>query len=508
MHVSQPADSFVLTLDIGTSSVRAMLFDKDARAVPGLEARVETIVHTTADGGVEMEPMAVIDGVMRCIDEILSLAGPRASQIIGVGCDTLVSNIVGIDNDGTPITPLYTWADTRSGQVAAELRAIYDEAAIHDRTGCLLRSSYLPAQLRWLRQAQPDLVERVVRWVSIGELLHVHLFGRATVSYSVASWTGLLDRRRLQWDEQMLQLAGITPDNLSPLGDRDHPVSGLLASYARRWPVLSQIPWFPAVGDGVASNTGCGCVQPDRIALALGTSGALRVMVEQDVTSIPYGLWSYRVDRRRSLVGGALSEGGNLWAWLRESLVSAKSDDEVEAQMAELIPDSHGLTFLPFLAGERSPGWHSAARATISGIGLHTQPIEIIRAGLESIGYSFKSLAGLVKDAVPGTSAIVASGAPLRSELWAQILADVLQLPLTVSDEAEATSRGVAVLTLEALGQIQNLDDLPAASGRLVSPVEEYGPIYQAGFERRQDLYDLLVNRAGLGGDKEEGKRQ
>ncbi len=494
LQIPNVAEPLILTLDIGTSSVRAMLFDASAQPVRGQDTRADTPVRTTPDGGVEVDADQLLAAITRCIDELLAAAGPLAGRIVAVASASLVGNVLGVAADGQPLTPVYTWADTRSAEVAAELRAELDEIAVHDRTGCLLRSSYLPAQLRWLRRAAPELVRRVQRWMSIGEYLHLRLFGAASVSFSVASWSGLLDRRLLRWDPELLGAAGITAGQLSPLVDRDQSAAGLLPSFARRWPALATVPWFPAIGDGAASSVGCGCVTPGHMALALGTSGAVRVMLEREVVRIPRGLWVYRVDRRRSLLGGALSEGGNLWAWLRETLALNADAAAVEAELEALPPDGHGLTVLPFLAGERSPGWHGKARAAIVGLSLHTRPSEILRAGLESIGYRFALLAALAREAVPEVTEVVASGGPItRSAAWAQIISDILQTPLSLSAEAEATSRGVALLALEALGHIQSLDQVPAAMGATCRPVPEHELIYAAGAERHRRLYHLLV---------------
>jgi gluconokinase len=330
--------------------------------------------------------------------------------------------------------------------------------------------------------------------MAVADYVYLRLFGTTAVSFSVASWSGMLDRRQLIWDPELSDICSITVDQLSPLVDRDVPFSGLQPEFARRWPSLATVPWYPAVGDGAASSAGCGCVQPHQMALALGTSGAVRVMVEHDIAPIPPGLWVYRVDRRHSLVGGALSEGGNLFAWLQEMLRLEPDPAAVEAELAALPPDGHGLTILPFLAGERSPGWHGAARAVIAGLSLHTRPVEILKAGLESIGYRFAILSQLVCEAVPIVPEVIASGGPIwHSPAWAQIIADILGTPIKLSSETEATSRGVAILALSAWGKIQSLDEFPATTGRTCTPVPEHHAIYQAGVARHQHLYDLLV---------------
>jgi gluconokinase len=498
---------FILTLDAGTSSARALLYDARGRAVEGLVAQERYSIHSGADGAVEDDPDAALERIWRCVDAARAQAGPLATQIRGVAVDTLVSNILAIDAAGGPLTPLITYADTRNDPDAIELRRTLDERAVHQRTGCLLRTSYWPARLAWFRRTQPDIWRSAARWITLGEYLELRLFGRCRAGSSAASWSGLLDRQRIEWDAPLLDVLGVRADQLSPLADASEPLSGLANSFANRWPALRDVPWFPALGDGAAANIGSGCTGPDRLALTVGTTGAMRV-VQPEVAQVPAGLWCYRVDRRRALLGGATSEGGNVYAWMLDTLRLGQPQ-AIEQALADLPPDGHGLTVLPFLAGERSPGWAGDVRATISGLGLNTTPIEILRAGLEAVAYRFAliferlaaggwRLASQTSDPVsslqPPASAIIASGGSLLSSpTWLQIIADTLGYPILASDEPEATSRGAALLALEALGAISSIDDLPATTGALYQPDAANHDIYRAAIDRQRELYRQLI---------------
>ncbi len=489
----------VLTLDIGTSSTRVLLFDARARQVSGVEARASYTVHTTPDGGAELDPEVVLEAVAGCVDQALSQAGGRSREIAGVGACSLASSMVGVA-DGRAVTPVYIWADTRSAPDAAELRSRLDEAAVHDRTGCMIHPSYLPPRFLWLQRTQPDLLKRAQRWMSISEYLHLRMFGQAICSYSVASWTGLLDRRRLTWDREWLSLLPIDESQLSPLGDADTALRGLRSEFARRWPALAEIPWFLAVGDGAGSNLGSGCTTPRRIAVNAGTSGAMRVVLPGTPDQVPSGLWCYRVDRKRSLLGGALSNTGNVFQWLRQTL-QLGSAEEIERQLAEAEADAHGLTVLPFLAGERAPGWAGHARAAFTGIGWHTRPIDLLQAGLEAVAYRFALIYRLLNQAIEGAEEVIVSGgAMLSSPAWTQILSDVLGRPVIASAESEATSRGAALLALEALGVVQDASDLEPALGDTFRPRPDRHERYQRAIERQQDLYDKLIGRRPAGG--------
>jgi gluconokinase len=461
----QARKPLVLSLDVGSSSLRASLFDGAGHSIEGLEIKSNYQLDTTSDGGVEKDPDELLGITCQAIDRLLGLAGPLADQIEAVALDTFWHSLMGIDKDGHSTTPLLTWADTRSAAVARQLSREVDETALHARVGTKIHPSYFPAKLRWLAAAQPTIFRRTRTWLSFGEYFYLKLFGRTICSISMASGTGLLDQNKRDWDSEALALAGISADQLPPLGDLNTPLKGLLPTYAQRWPGLAKLPWFPAVGDGAAGNLGSGCFSPDRIAVMVGTSGAMRVVYPAVQVKIPWGLWCYHADYQRFVIGGALSEGGNLFAWMRQNF-QLPSVEESEEELSRLEPDGHGLTVLPFLTGERSPGWNASARAAITGLSLDTIPLEILRAGLESIAYRFGILHSIMAEALPPAFQIIASGgALLNSPTWMQILADVLNRPVTASAEGETTSRGAALLALEQLGVFGPLPPSPAAVG-------------------------------------------
>ena len=485
----------VLALDVGTSSLRAVVFDRQGRPLEGCGARVAYEIESADDGTAVLAPARLVDCIVQALDRVhraLSLSG---LAVAGVGVDTFASSCLGVDALDVPLTPVYLWADTRPSPDAAAMRRELDERATHERTGCPIHSAYLPARVRWLRRAHPEIATRVRRWVSFGEYLELRLFGTARVSLSIASWGGLLNRHTLGWDPEWLRLLELDEHNLSPLVDRDAPLSEPRREWAARWPLFARVPWFPAIGDGASANVSSGCLGASRAALTIGTSGAMRVVLSEPVERVPWGLWCYRVDRRQALLGGALSEGGNLYAWLAQT---TRLGDAalVEAELATMEPDAHGLTMLPFLAGERSPGWAGRARAAIMGLGLNTSPREILRAGLEAIAYRFALLDRLLSQVAQDDRHLLASGvALLGSPAWLQIMADVLGRPLTVSEE-EATARGTALLALDALRQLPSgVEGVEHQRGETYRPDRERHAQYQFAIERQSALYRLLIDR-------------
>lgn len=476
----------VLTLDVGTSAVRLLCFDAQACQITGIEARRAIDVYSDAQGAAEID-ITVLQ--MQCdavIDEVIGQLGVNMQFVAAIGVDTLATTMVGITNDGTPVGPLRTYADTQSDGAAQLLRQQYNEADYHTSTGCLIRPNYWPARVRWLQAHSPLEWQTASMWMTLGEYLEWRWLGIRRVTPSIAAWTGLLDRTSLDWHAEWLAAIDLPRSALAPVIDVDVPHTGLLPAWALRWPPLQHIQWFAAIGDGAAANVGSGCSDSRHLALTVGTTGAMRVAIA-GTPSPPFGLWCYRIDRHTALVGGATSEGGNIYQWMRDTLQFGQhTDSDIEAQLAQYVPDSHGLTILPLWAGERSPGWAGGARATIHGMHLGTTPVDLLRAAFEAIGLRF----GQIAARLPASEQVIASGgALLRSPTWLQICADVLGRPVTASAVVEATARGVALLTLRSLGVIHALDDIAAPFGVTYLPDLQAHAIYQRAAQRQQALY-------------------
>jgi gluconokinase len=362
-------------------------------------------------------------------------------------------SLVAVDEHDRPLTPVLTWRD-RAGTPPR-----LDPEEYHRRTGCFLHPAFWPAKIERLAREGVS----AARYLSFGDYLLLRLTGEAHTGVSTASGSGLFDPNALRWDDETLEVLGLRPSQLPPVSDE--PVAGV----------------WPALGDGACSNVGAGCVTRERAAVMVGTSAAARVVYEAPSADARPGLFLYRLDDRRFCEGGALSDGGNLHAWLVRTL-----RDLDTSQIADLPATAHGLTFLPFLGGERSLGWNPDRRGAIEGLTFATTPLDIAQAALEAVCYRLAD----VLDAIGGLESIVATGgALLANPAWLQVLADVLGRPLEVSGEPEGSARGAAVVGFERLGL-----PLPAAPiERIVEPRRERHAIHLGSRQVQRDA----MNREG-----------
>jgi gluconokinase len=485
-------DQSILTLDAGSSSVRTLLYNENAHQVQGFGSQLSYEPTTTADGGVEIDADKLFALTVRSLSDMhrqMQSAGMRPSAF---AFSTFWHNVLGADAGGRAVTPILHPFDTRSAAAAKKLAGRLDGVAQHSRTGCVLHPSYWPPKLLWLSESQPEVFHSVKKWMSFGEYFFLKLFGEPIASTSMVSGSGLWNQTQNDYDAEMLSVLPIERAQLCPVEKMDRLMTDLAAEYRQMWPQFAGMPWFPALGDGACDNIGSGCLTPDRFALMVGTSGAMRAVCETETLRIPPGLFCYRVDRSRFVLGGALSNGGEVYHWMKRTL-SLPHDAEIESQLSAMQPGAHGLTVLPLFAGERSTKWRADARAAITGMSVHTSPMEILRASLESVALRFRNIFEIMLGEIGEPNELVDSGsALLHSPAWTQMMADALCRPVIPCLENEATSRGAALLAMERIGAIGHVRDRPAAVGTAVQPVEAHGPIYEEELRRQRRLYSKL----------------
>jgi len=484
---SRAARPLVMSIDIGSSSVRAALHDRHGRTLRRCTIQLPYTWDVGADGAVRLPHDKLIDVVAQSIDGFVNKIGPLASDVVAAGISCFLHSVAGLNGAGQPVTPVLSWADTTSRSLAASLRQSIDATQAQTCTGAPIHASYWPARILQLRNEYPT----VQHWVGFPELVAASLTGRSVVSRSMASGTGLFDRARGTWSAQLLEQLGVAASDLPILVDDNETIGQLTGVAAKRWAALAHVSWFAPWGDGACHSVGLATSGPGMAALMVGTSGAMRVLVDEPAPTIPPGLFAYRLGAG-GLVGGQLSEGGGLLAWASKQFHTSSA--AMERAALEISPDGHGLTVLPFVFGERGLGYHDCARGTIHGIGADTDAAAIYRAIIESIAYSFAAIDDELATVLKTTPTITASGGALtRSPLLAQVIADSLGRDITVTRSLEASLRGAALLALQSHGAIGDLRGISAPPGHTVRSDAARSTRYRAARERRNALYEVLL---------------
>src|SRR5829696_8931959 len=392
------ADTRVLALDLGTSSVRALVFDERGAAVPGVLARRPTHLDLTDEGKAELDPNEVVGALAECLDELAGAGGLDGVGHVATSCAW--HSVIALGSDGRRLTGALTWADTRAAPLMAELRSKGDIDRLQAATGARPHTLYWTVKLPWLAR---ELSPAPARYLGLAEYVTGALLGDSSASPSMASGTGLLELATRAWDAQALELAGVDEAAIPEVVPSDWK-GRLGPEGARRWPALAGATWHPATGDGAASNVGAGCASPDRVAINIGT-------------------------------GAAICGAGNLYAWLRQ-VTALPQEDSVEEELTEVPPGSRGVVVMPYHAGSRPPLDLAAGSGAITGLSLATTAVEILAATLESVCYRLASGYEALASGMGREPEVVASGGAIVAS------------PVRVVDEPEASARGAALLAL------------------------------------------------------------
>jgi gluconokinase len=484
-------DPLVLAIDIGSSSTRTALFDEQARRLPNTSANEQYSVRYSANGGAELSPSILLRAARHCYGQ--TLRQYRVSRtlkeipITTIGCSAFWHGLLGLDRRLRPITPVFTWADSRARDDAKRLRKKFSEEEIHARTGCMLHSTFWPAKLLWLKRTQPQLFRRVAIWASPTDWIFRELFGANGCSASMASATGLYNLRSKSWDNELREICGL---RLNQLSDIRQVADSLRPSPQE----LRDAKIFTAIGDGAAGNLGSGADCEGIAAINIGTSAAVRMMQRnrQAVrTKLPFGLFRYIVDLERSVIGGAVSNAGNLRQWCLRELRLEEDFLRLERAVSRKAAAADPLTVLPFWVVERAPTWPDRQLGVIEGLNQATRATDIFRTITTSVCYRLADILDLIEKATEHSRRIIVSGGILHSRAAITLLADALGRDLDLIREPEASLRGAAVYALNQLG----IKAEPATAIRSVKCNRALAAKHRERRDRQFNLEKLLTSR-------------
>ncbi|MGB2566913.1 FGGY family carbohydrate kinase [Micromonospora citrea] len=456
----------ILALDLGTSSVRGLVLDADADPLPGALARRKVRVHVTDDGAGTLDSAGYLACLAACLDELAEGGHLKDVELVAVSAQW--HSVVPLDAAGAPLGPVLTWLDTRPERPAG-VAGPTDPAAFHRRTGTWWHRCYWSVRLPWLRERAPAPVARFTGLVeyALGELLD-----SAPMSVSMASGTGLLDLRTMDWDAEACELAGVRRGELPDLAPMDWR-GRLRPEHARRWPQLAHARWAAPVGDGAASNVGSGCVDPRRVAVTVGTSAAVRLVQRvpagAELPPLPERLWRYRVDHEHVVTGAAYSSGGNLFAWANRELRLPRGP-QLEAALARVPPEG-GVVANPRLGGDRPPGLAPAGAGELRGLSFSTSAVEILAGLMSGLCRMIADDLTVLESVVDAPVDVVLGGGAVTASSWwrTAFVAALAPRPVRHRSEPEIGATGAALVALGRVAEAQRLAG-PGRTEEVTSP--------------------------------------
>lgn len=493
---------FVLGIDIGTTSLKAVLFGP--RGVVKASHSIDYPLHQPKPDYAEQSPEQLLQALIEAVRHVMLNANVQRQQLKVIGFSTAMHSLIAFDKMNKPLTEAIVWTDNRSAQQAHKLKTELDGHSIYLRTGTPIHPMSPLSKILWMKEQDPVTFAQVHMFGGIKEFVVQRLFGTFKVDYSIASATGMLNLKSLSWDAEVLSLLGITVDQLPELVDTTHVLQGMDVAMAEQMGIDSQTPFVIGASDGVLANLGVGAIKPGEVAITIGTSGAVRLVTDHPLTDEKGRTFCYALTDKQWVVGGPTNNGGMMLRWLRDEFAIPEVEEakklgidpyELMIQCADKVPaGSEGLIFLPYLTGERAPYWNPNARGVFFGIQLSHQREHFIRAVLEGVVFSIFSVAIALRDLAGPANEIYASGGFARSAVWRQILSDVTGKELLVPEVSEASALGAAVLALYATGHIKSFDEVKSwvHITHRHKPNCENSEVYLELYDMYERLYDKL----------------
>jgi len=474
----------ILGADIGTTHIKVVTATTAGETLSVLKRAV--ITSQPAAGFHEQSPEEIFRDVIDLCNQALDNLS-KEDRVLAISFSTAMHSLLLTDEYGSALTSMLTWADIRSTAQADGLKNTVSVEQLYHRTGTPLHPMSPLCKIIWFRENEPALFERAARFVSFKEFLFYHLTGEWLVDYSMASATGLFDSQRLQWDDEALELAGITAGRLAEPVPVTYMSTGdkLLLS-------VNNEPVKLIIGgsDGAMANLGAGAVGKGRAAVTIGTSGALRLLQEGYKPDRRGQLFFYLLDENTWITGGAINNGGLAIEWL--SGLFDKPVNDLLTEMADVAPGSEGLLCVPYLQGERFPVWDAKISGSFAGLRAYHTRAHFVRAIVEGICYSMQEILEALRSNEYVVKELIASGGFTQSSEWVQMLADITGLRVNLPSNAEASAMGAIFTALYALGLRGSWDEAAGfiRDEKIVQPDNNRRAVYAEGYQR----YLLLRN--------------
>lgn len=484
----------VIGLDLGTTNCKAIAVTPSGQVCA--QSAASYSLHSPNPGWAVQETEDIWQGVVQVLDDLESQV--QNEHIAGLCLSGAMHSLLLVNEAGEPLAPAMTWADQRADSQALNLRRQVDTQALYQRTGCPLQPLFHLPKIRWWHDEEPKLIQQAALFIAIKDWVLFNLTGQWITDFGVASASGLLNIHDFVWDEEALSLASIKPDGLPELIS---PIS-IIGKVAPHDTPFYDVPVIAGSGDGGLANLGAGTYLPGQCTISVGTSGAVRIIVDNPWLDPLERTWCYALMEGKWYAGGAINNAGLALQWVCErfypDLTTAQGYRQIFEDASGIHSGAEGLLFLPYFTGERNPHWNPSARALLYGLGLEHSRAHIARAVLEGIAFCLADVWDVLPHTERKEEPVRLTGGLARSPLFCQILANVLNTSLVMADVQEASALGAAMLGHHALGN-STLEQMAknVIFGIVIEPDPQQHAMYaelHRDFKKMNDLISQEIN--------------
>lgn len=487
-----------LGIDVGTSSVKAVVVSAEGEVLATGDS--PGTVSIPQPGWAEQEPedwwRATVTAVSAAVNQLES-----PSQVKAIGLSGQMHSLVALDSWRQVIRPAILWNDVRTSEQCEYIYETVGPERLQEMCGNPALEGFTVTKLLWMRQHEPENFARIKTIMLAKDYVRFRMTGEIATEPSDASGTLLFDVRRRGWSSEMCSLLDIDPWILPPLVESSGIAGTVTPETATELNVPAGTPVVGGGADNACAASGAGVVAPRTMLITVGTSGAVVAPTDEASVDPEMRIHSMAHAERNTwyLMGVVLSAGAAL-AWWREAAAKGRElpgFDELVQAAGSVSPGSDGLTFLPYLTGERTPHAAAAARGVFAGLNASHTQAHMTRAVLEGVAFAIKDSVQLMRPlgAVPDSAVLIGGGA--RSQAWRQIFADVLGLPLKTVGPAEGAPLGAAMLAAVGVGAFSSVAEAGGAwlsTEGQTDPDVDTSAAYEDAYQRYVSLYPALEN--------------
>lgn len=492
----------MLGVDIGTTNVKAALYTYTGEEITVASASYE--LYMNEEGAATQEILDIKEATFEVLRKVITECRVKGIQPSFLALSSAMHSLLAVDQKGVALMPVMTWGDRRAQKYIEQLKN-KKGTDLYKRTGTPIHPMSPLLKLIWLKNEQPELFKKAARFVGIKSYLLHELFGEYYTDYSIANATGLFNMHTLAWDKEALEIADITEKKLPQLVPTTKILKGMKPSIAKDLGLDVDFPVVIGASDGCLANLGVGAWAEGKLALTIGTSGAIRSTSSVPLTDEKERTFCYALTEKHWVIGGPVNNGGVVFDWARENFFtksrektnSAKEYQKV-MELIETIPiGADDLYFHPYLVGERAPIWRSEVKGSFTGLALHHRDAHMLRAVLEGINFNLYAVYQAIAEMIgTKTKQIRVTGGFTKSSIWLQMIADIFGVELAVTNVTENGCFGAALLGLLALGEITDFteveDIIPIA--QIIEPQQKRNLLYQEHFQKYLHFNQYILN--------------
>ncbi len=488
----------LLGIDIGTSSIKAMLLEEKAGVIAVKKSEYDVMIPDT--NWAEQKPEIWWEGLLKVLTSFREneMTKEAFNSIVGIGFSGQMHGLVCINQDGVPIRPAIIWLDQRSSNIVKKINAQIDDITqktiLHNRTSV----GFAFPSLLWMKENENDKYEKIYKIFQPKDFIRYKITGKIGTDVTDASATGMFDIANRKWAWSIIDKFDINR-NIFPLCYESEEVAGTVSKECAGITGLKEgIPVVYGCGDQMAQSIGNGVYKEGSIISNIGTGGQVSAYSKKDVYDemLRTNTFCHAIGKGYSVFGATLNCGNSL-KWMCKNMMdmSTSNFDMCNYLASEVSAGSEGLIYLPYLSGERTPVMDSNAKGVLFGIKLEHNKNHIIRAFMEGMIYSLKDCLCILQEMGIDSEEIIASGGGAHSDLMLQLQADIFGKKIKVCDICEQACLGACIIAGFGLG----IFDISVACEKFVSsnkkifiPNEKNKVIYEKIFEKYHDIYKNL----------------